>query len=160
MERKWSWGCGYGMYFFLFQIGKILLQKYMSLSGNVHPLQVTLQPREIPESNPTIMVSERGVVYKIWVCSLMFVQVDFKISLLAISGLKVNRIDIYCEVSNLIISITPLYPLHFLTLPSLPTPSLYPSLSIPLHPSPPPHSPPLLFTSAEVQTFQGHQVHH
>ncbi len=68
---------------------------------------------------------------------LMFVfylQVDFKISQLAISGLKVNRLDIYCEVSNLIISITPLYPPHSLTLPSLPTPRS-------THPSPLPHSP-------------------
>lgn len=55
------------------QVGKILPQKYMSISGNV-----TLQTGEVPESNPTILV-------------------DFKISQLAISGLKVNRLDLYCE---------------------------------------------------------------
>ncbi len=41
----------------------------------IHPLQVTLQPREIPESNPTIMVLERGVVYKIWVWYFMFISI-------------------------------------------------------------------------------------
>ncbi len=54
-------------------------------------------------------------------------QVDFKISQLAISCLKVNQLDIYCEVSNLIISITPLYPPH---------PSLSHPLALPISPHP------------------------
>jgi len=39
---------------------------------------VTLQAGEIPESNPTIMV-------------------DFKMGQLAVSGLRVNRLDVYGE---------------------------------------------------------------
>jgi len=39
---------------------------------------VTLQAGEIPESNPTIMV-------------------DFKMAQLAVSGLRVNRLDVYGE---------------------------------------------------------------
>lgn len=54
-------------------IGKLLPQKYMSLSGSV-----TLTSGEVPESNPTILV-------------------DFKMAQCALSGLRVNRLDIYGE---------------------------------------------------------------
>jgi len=54
-------------------VGKLLPQRYLSMSGTV-----TLQAGEIPESNPTIMV-------------------DFKMAQLAVSGLRVNRLDVYGE---------------------------------------------------------------
>ncbi|CAI8055936.1 AP-3 complex subunit mu-1 [Geodia barretti] len=54
-------------------IGKLQTQKYMSMNGSV-----TMTSGEAPESNPTIMV-------------------EFKISQLAVSGLKVSRLDIYGE---------------------------------------------------------------
>lgn len=54
-------------------VNKINPQKFMSMSGSM-----TLQAGEIPDGNPTI-------------------QVDFKLGTMAISGIKVNRLDMYGE---------------------------------------------------------------
>ena len=42
-----------------------------------------------------VNLARKGCVHDVVIMSL---QVDFKISQLAISGLKVNRLDVYCEV--------------------------------------------------------------
>lgn len=54
-------------------IGRVMPQKYITMNGTV-----SLQAGEVPDSNPTMTV-------------------EFKISQLAVSGLKVNRLDMYGE---------------------------------------------------------------
>ena len=75
---------------------------------------MSLQAGEIPDSNPTMTVSSaafNSTVMHSCSCqlflspcssyhnSVLSSQVEFKISQLAISGLKVNRLDMYGEVS-------------------------------------------------------------
>ena len=52
-----------------------------------------------------VNLARKGCVHDVVAMSL---QVDFKISQLAISGLKVNRLDVYCEVRVLVTSPHPL----------------------------------------------------
>ncbi len=112
-----------------------------------------------------------GVVFDVYILSPGRPQ-DQPVSYFRFKGQSTR----YCEVSNLIISIMPLYsPPHSPFLPHSPT-SPPPCSPLPPHPLalPPPHplalsslptpllsppSPPLLFISAEVQTIQGHQGH-
>lgn len=54
---------------------------FPTLPPSLPPTQVTMTSGEVPESNPTIMV-------------------EFKIAQLAVSGIKVSRLDIYGEVGS------------------------------------------------------------
>lgn len=60
----------------IWNIGKVQPQRDLTMSGSV-----TMTSGEVPESNPTIMV-------------------EFKIAQLAVSGIKVSRLDIYGEVGS------------------------------------------------------------
>ncbi len=62
----------------------VILCVLYSVCYSVCVVQVSVAAGEVPESNPTITV-------------------DFKISQLSVSGLKVNRLDMYGEVSSLVI---------------------------------------------------------
>ena len=64
-------------------------------------IQISLQAGEVPDSNPTMTVSGGLATINFSITSIILPpQVEFKISQLAISGLKVNRLDMYGEVSR------------------------------------------------------------
>ena len=100
-------------------------------------VQVTLTLGEIPESNPTIMV-------------------EFKIPQLAVSGLKVSRLDIYGEASNSNWSTLTLINAPHDFLAPAPFHCIYTDNFAVFNES---NCTPLI-SCTEIQAFQGDQVHH